>query len=51
MLLHANAALSPIGRRRVVDRVVEEGWSVTKAAGRRVRPHAAQVGGAVPRRG
>ena len=32
MLLHARAPLSPIGRRRVVDRVVVEGWSVTAAA-------------------
>ena len=32
MLVHARAPLSPIGRRRVVDRVVVEGWSVTEAA-------------------
>jgi transposase InsO family protein len=32
MLVHARAPLSPIGRRRVVDRVVVEGWSVTAAA-------------------
>ncbi len=32
MLLHARAPLSPIGRRRVVDRVVVEGWSVAAAA-------------------
>src|SRR3954452_3918852 len=32
MELHANAPLSPIGRRRVVDRVVLEAWSVTAAA-------------------
>src|SRR5215217_2727364 len=32
MLVHARAPLSPIGRRRVVDRVVVEGWSVTDAA-------------------
>src|SRR3954452_7704386 len=32
MLVHARAPLSPIGRRRVVDRVIEEGWSVTEAA-------------------
>jgi transposase len=32
MEVHANAPLSPIGRRRVVDRVVVEGWSVTAAA-------------------
>jgi transposase InsO family protein len=32
MLLHARAPLSPIGRRRVVDRVVVGGWSVTAAA-------------------
>ncbi len=32
MELHANAPLSPIGRRRVVDRVLVQGWSVTAAA-------------------
>jgi transposase InsO family protein len=32
MEVHANAPLSPIGRRRVVDRVVCEGWSVAAAA-------------------
>ena len=32
MEVHANAPLSPIGRRRVVDRVAVEGWSVTAAA-------------------
>jgi transposase InsO family protein len=32
MEVHANAPLSPIGRRRVVDRVVVEGWSVAAAA-------------------
>jgi transposase InsO family protein len=32
MLLHARAPLGPIGRRRVVDRVVVEGWSVAAAA-------------------
>src|SRR4051812_50188200 len=32
MELHANAPLSPIGRRRVVDRVVAQAWSVTAAA-------------------
>ncbi|HEY7117277.1 MAG TPA: IS481 family transposase [Tepidisphaeraceae bacterium] len=32
MKLHANAALSLNQRRRLVERVVEEGWSVTKAA-------------------
>jgi transposase InsO family protein len=32
MQLHANAALSLNQRRRLVDRVVEEGWSLTKAA-------------------
>jgi transposase InsO family protein len=32
MELHANAPLSPIGRRRVVDRVLVQGWSVTVAA-------------------
>jgi len=32
MRLHANAALSLNQRRRVVDRVVEQGWSLRKAA-------------------
>ena len=32
MLVHARAPLSPIGRRRVGDRVVVEGWSVVAAA-------------------
>ena len=32
MQLHANAALSLNQRRRMVGRVVEEGWSLTKAA-------------------
>ncbi len=32
MELHANAPLSPIGRRRVVDRVVLQRWPVTAAA-------------------
>jgi transposase InsO family protein len=32
MEVHANAPLSPIGRRRVVDRVVIGGWSVAAAA-------------------
>jgi transposase InsO family protein len=32
MKLHANAALSLIQRRRMVCRVVEQGWSLTKAA-------------------
>ena len=32
MEVHARAPLSPIGRRLVVDRVVEQGWSVTAAA-------------------
>src|SRR3954463_9630933 len=32
MEVHARAPLSPIGRRRVVDRVVVEGWSVAAAA-------------------
>jgi transposase InsO family protein len=32
MEVHANAPLSPKGRRRVVDRVVVEGWSVAAAA-------------------
>ena len=32
MKLHANAALSLNQRRRMVRRVVEQGWSLTKAA-------------------
>ena len=32
MKLHANAALSLNHRRRMVRRVVEHGWSLTKAA-------------------
>jgi transposase InsO family protein len=32
MEVHANAPLSPIGRRRVVDRVVGQRWSVAAAA-------------------
>ena len=32
MKLHANAALSLNQRRRLVGRVVEQGWSLTKAA-------------------
>jgi transposase InsO family protein len=32
MEVHAKAPLSPIGRRLVVDRVREQGWSVTAAA-------------------
>ena len=32
MQVHANAPLSPIGRRRVVERVLEQNWSVTAAA-------------------
>jgi len=32
MKVHANARLSLIGRRRVIDRVVMERWSVTAAA-------------------
>ncbi len=32
MNLHANAALSLNQRRRMVCRVVEQGWSLTKAA-------------------
>lgn len=32
MEVHAKAALSPIGRRRVVDRVCSQGWSVAVAA-------------------
>ena len=33
MNLHANAALSWIGRRRLCELVVVEGWTVTAAAG------------------
>lgn len=32
MVIHARAPLSPIGRRRVIDRVLVSGWSVTAAA-------------------
>lgn len=32
MKLHANAGLSPIGRRLLVERVVDEGWSLAQAA-------------------
>src|SRR4051794_33999749 len=32
MKLHANAALSLNQRRRMVLRVIEQGWSITKAA-------------------
>ena len=32
MKLHANAALSLNQRRRMVGRVLEQGWSLTKAA-------------------
>jgi transposase len=32
MEVHANAPLSPIGRRRVIERVVSQAWSVTAAA-------------------
>jgi len=32
MVVHARAPLSPIGRRRVVDRVLVQGWSVAAAA-------------------
>jgi transposase InsO family protein len=32
MEVHARAPLSPIGRQRVVDRVVGQGWSVAEAA-------------------
>src|SRR3954449_2225854 len=32
MEVHARAPLSPIGRQRVVDRVMCDGWSVTAAA-------------------
>ena len=32
MQVHARAALSAIGRRLVVDRILDEGWSVTAAA-------------------
>ena len=33
MEVHARAALSPIGRRRVVDRVLVSGWTVAAASG------------------
>jgi hypothetical protein len=45
MLVHARAPLSPIGRRRVVDRVVVEGWSVTEAAAGPESPTAPFIGG------
>jgi transposase InsO family protein len=32
MQVHARAPLSPIGRRRVIDRVVVEGWTIQRAA-------------------
>jgi transposase len=32
MEVHGRAPLSPIGRQRVVDRVVRQGWSVAGAA-------------------
>jgi leucine-zipper of insertion element IS481 len=32
MKLHANAALDLNGRRRLCERVIVEGWTVTKAA-------------------
>ena len=32
MEVHANAPLSPIGRRRVIERVTSQAWSVTAAA-------------------
>jgi transposase len=38
MKLHANAALSLNGRRRLCERVIVEGWTVTKSA------EAAEVG-------
>ena len=34
MKLHGNAALSLKKRKLLVTRVVEEGWSLTEAAGR-----------------
>jgi hypothetical protein len=35
MKLHANAALSPNGRRVSRQRAIERGWALTKAARRR----------------
>ncbi len=32
MQLHANAAVSLIKRRQVVERVLEQGWSIAEAA-------------------
>jgi leucine-zipper of insertion element IS481 len=32
MMLHGNAALSWSGRRRLAERVVVEGWTLTAAA-------------------
>ena len=51
MKLHRNAALSWNGRRRLVWRVIEQGWTITAAAGSR-RQHAlcAEVDRAVPQR-
>ena len=52
MKLHANAALSLEGRQQLCRRVLEEGWTVTEAAGRRgQRPLRSQVGGPVSRGG
>ena len=53
MKLHANAALSLNKRRALVQRVVDEGWSLTKAAeaAEVSEPTAAQVGRPLPGRG
>ena len=53
MKLHANAALSLRQRRRMVLRVVEEGWSLTKAAAAAEVSErtCCEVGGALPGRG
>ena len=53
MKLHANAALSLNQRRRMVGRVVEQGWSLAEAAeaaGVSERT-CAEVGGALPAAG
>jgi hypothetical protein len=48
MEVHARAPLGPIGRRRVVDRVLGEGWSVVAAAGAAgVSSHGVSVAGAL----
>ena len=51
MKLHANAALSLRQRERMVRRVVEQGWSLAKAAAaaEAERAHLLEVGRALPR--